>query len=542
LRDGPFGCVLALSVLAAALACCGAASGAARSVGVGDGRRAGLPTLNLRLTGDWSTFDLQVDMRNSVVPVVTPLYDRLLGWSKDYSNVVPYLATSWKQTSKSITFNLRRDAKCTDGHVLNAVDILNSFKRLIQVPKRAGSIVTSSIGGWGPGPYHLHANVAKATFSLSLDSPWREKLSLFANMPVICPAGLAAVSADPHALETAAYGSGPYTLVSATHGDQIVYKLRPDWSWGPPGTSAKTMPDTLVYKVVTNDTTAANLLLTGGLDIAVINGSDIGRLLDDGSLAHKEQAVYTPHTLLFNMRAGRPFADDEKLREAIMTAVDPQAWNVAALDSRGARATSIFRKGAECYSAKAARLLPTPSLDRAKQLLASDGWTLSGGKLTKEGQALRLNLLTATTMQNGPEYLLNVLNNLGIDVTLNNGPTSQYGVSFLSGNFDIMVLRASTSIPFPGPGYANEVGAPTPAGTNAAFTGGGDPLYTRLTNAANQNLANCKYWEIVQDLVVQKHYLLPLADWNFDIFARKNIDFPSVSPDLAFPIYYVKAK
>ena len=118
------------------------------------------------------------------------------------------------------------------------------------------------------GPLHLSANNKKGTFTLASEKPFRGLLSTFSYFPIICPHGLAMVQQDPHYLETHMDGSGPYTLVEAVHGDHITYKLRPEWKWGPPGTTTATMPKTLVYKVYGDETTAANLLLTGGLDYA----------------------------------------------------------------------------------------------------------------------------------------------------------------------------------------------------------------------------------------------------------------------------------
>src|SRR5262249_10908345 len=138
--------------------------------------------------------------------------------------------------------------------------------------------------------------------------PWGPLLGLFSALPVICPSGLQALQSNPSALATSAYGSGPYQLVSATHGAQIIWKLRPNWHWGPAGSSTKKMPGTLVYKIVTDNTTAANLLLTGGLDLGTVTGPDVTRLLGNSSLGHISAANWFVAALAFNMRPGRPFA------------------------------------------------------------------------------------------------------------------------------------------------------------------------------------------------------------------------------------------
>jgi peptide/nickel transport system substrate-binding protein len=504
-----------------------------------------LDTVTTRLATDWRTFDFQADVRTQSNMVAGPGYDRLIGWAPDGKSFTPYLATSWKLKAKSVVFQIRRDAKCTDGHVLNAIDVLNSFKRFIDVPKANGSVAMTGIGGWGPGPYHLHANLKKSTFSLSLDSPYRNILGLFANLGVICPAGLAALQTDPRALQTAEYGSGPYTLAEAVHGDHITYKLRPEWSWGPPGTSAKTMPKTYVIKIIIDETTAANLLLTGGLDIASIFGADVSRLEASSALTHKTAPNWQPMNLVFNQRPGRVLADDEKLRQALMTAVDPKSWNTAALAGRGEVSASVFTPGAECYDKSVQKLAPKPSIDTAKQIMASDGYTFANGKATKNGQPLKLTLLTSTQFEAGSDYLDSVLSQLGIDLTYNNLAPTPYGTAVLAGNFDVTVLRSVNNDPSAGFNLRSLSGlVASPVGFNVAYTGGGDPVLNRNVNAGFQSLGQhaCDYFSVVQKMMLQKHYVLPLNAWHFDIFARKGLDFPPYPTETIYPVYYLKAK
>jgi peptide/nickel transport system substrate-binding protein len=481
-----------------------------------------LDTLTIRLSQDYRTLDFQVDVRPQSNMVAGPGYDRLLGWSADGTSFVPYLATSWKLKAKSVVFQLRRDAQCTDGHVLTALDVLNSFKRFINVPKASGTVAMTGIGGWGPGPYHLHANVKKATFSLALDSPCRNLLSLFANIGIICPAGLAALQNDPHALENAEYGSGPYQLVKAVHADQLVYRLRPGWKWGPPSTTTATMPRNLVIKIVQDDTTAANLLLTGGLDIAAVAGPDVERLASNRDFTHEEAPNWQPMNLVFNMRPNRIFADDEKLRQALMTAVDPKQWNIASLAGQGIVSASVFYPGAECYDKSVEKLAPKPSIDAAKQIMQSDGYQFVNGKAVKDGQQLKLNLLTSTQFNQGPDYLDSVFTQLGIDVTLNNLPGGPYGTAVLNGQFDVTVLRSVSNDPAAGFSLRSVTGLPSPQFFNVADTGGGDPVLQKTVNAGLQSIGPhaCKYFSIVQKMMLQKHYLLPLVAWHFDIFGR----------------------
>ena len=505
-------------------------------------------TLNVRLSNDYPSLDPMVDATNAYGwAAITPGYDRLVTVNANGNGFGPYLATSWVQKPKSITFHLRRDATCTDGHVLTAVDILNSIKRFIFVPKRGGSPASTSAGGWGPGPYHLHADNKTATLSLAVDKPWSALLGLFAGLPVICPAGLTALQSNPHALENAVYGSGPYQLVSATHGNQIVWKLRPNWNWGPTGTSTKTMPTNLVYKIVTDPTTAANEFLTGQLDAGAMTGPDVNRLLSNSALQHVSAANWVVAGVDFNMRPGSVFAlgSGDALRAAIYTAVDPNTFNQVVYAGRATVTPSIFRPTMACFDPKTKTLAPKPSISAAKAILQKAGYTLVNGRLSKNGTPVpKLNLVsTSSFYPNGGAYVLSVLQQLGFDVQLND-LGSTYGPVVIAGNFDLEMFYANRPSPEPGTQANAEFGPPSPAGANIGDTGAGDPLWTKYYNAGLQNVGagRCRYFALVQEDNIKNHYFVPLVSPNYDIFYRKSLisKFPSWPPEVfGFPWHYV---
>ena len=82
-------------------------------------------------------------------------------------------------------------------------------------------------------------------------------LNGLANLPIVCPSGLK----DRSTLRAATAGTGPFALTAAAPGDRYTYAKRPGYTWGPAGATTATpgLPDTVVVKVVENETTAANL-------------------------------------------------------------------------------------------------------------------------------------------------------------------------------------------------------------------------------------------------------------------------------------------
>jgi peptide/nickel transport system substrate-binding protein len=495
-----------------ALAVLLAVAAAALAVGASGSRTDG-GTLTVRgLNVDWVSFDFQASNRNDNLPPVMAAYDRLVAYGPGLK-IVPYLATSWKlapaNRPRSITFKLRKDAKCGDGTPVTPLVVLNSFKRLISVQKTF-NLVGNNLG---PGPFHLAANMKKGTFTFRTETPFRNLLNGFAwgAAGIVCPAGLAAAASDPHALETKMYGSGPYELVSAKHADQIVFQLRPGWKWGPQGTTAASLPSTLIYKYVADETTAANLLITGGMDIGWATGADAARLRDTGGLIHKTAQNFAPSMLAFNMFPGRA-TNDEDVRAGLMAAIDPVAWNQAAYGGFGVVTRSPLVPGMDCYDKKVDQLAPKPSLTDAAKRFAAAGYTLSDGKLVKDGKQLRLRLISPSNASStAADYVVSQLSKLGIAVDV--GSAAGYGADAIQGNFDLGVITSTSVAPLPGVNLASFSGAPPPKGANLANTGAGDQKLNRLALYATQYTGSkgCALFQQLQELYLTKHYVYGMA-------------------------------
>jgi peptide/nickel transport system substrate-binding protein len=505
--------VVAVATFAALLALVAAASG---------GRTAAGTTLTVRgLNVDWVSFDFQASNRNDNLPPTMAAYDRLLAYGPGLK-LVPYIATSWtlKPSSRprSVTFRLKRNVTCSDGSRVTPLVVLNSFKRLLLGPKSVNLVPNN----FGPGPFHLSASLKRWTFTLRTETPFRNLLSGFAwaGSGIVCPAGLQALQSNPRALETAMYGSGPYTLVNALHADSITFKLRPEWKWGPLGTTAKTLPETLVYRYVANETTAANLLLTGGMDIGWATGPDADRLKAETSLVHKTGQNFAPTMMAFNMFPGHA-TTDERVREALMTAIDPRAWNQAAYGGYGVITPTILVPGMDCYDKKAGALAPQPNMTKAAQVLQSAGYTLSDGKLVKDGKQLRLRVISPSNVAStAADYVISQLNRLGIATDL--GGPSSYGTDALNGNFDVGFITSTAVAPLPGINLPSFSGATPPKGANLANTGAGDPTLNRLALYSTQYIGakGCALFAQLQQLYLKKHYLYGMSAPTQQMVAR----------------------
>jgi peptide/nickel transport system substrate-binding protein len=434
-----------------------------------------------------SVLDWQKRATSAPLRMANPVYERLVIRSEKTREMVPYLAESWEQEPAApaaptkVTFKLKSGPTCSNGDPVTPEVVMASFQRLIDVEKEANE----NPNMFGPGPYKLSADNAAGTFTFETETPFRNLVAGFGKVGVICPEGLAAVKADPDALQKKQYGSGPYVLQSLKQDDEAVWTLRPEWKWGPEGKTAASLPKTLIYRVVQDQTTNANLLLSGELDVSDVTGPDVERLQNDKSLENKPNISYAVMPLQMNQRKGRVTAD-KAVREAIMTAVDPTAFNQAAFGGRAKVSASLLRPEVDCYDESVSGLAPKPDAERARQILQQAGYSAgSNGTMSKGGKALRLNLLTSTTHHGaGGEYIADALKKAGFDVKLDGVIAAQYGPRFVEGNWDAAISTGFSPTPDPGERWGLFVGAPPPEGGNYGATGLGNEEWERLYSEA----------------------------------------------------------
>lgn len=479
-----------------------------------------LGSVAFRITGDWNTLDPGFAGTQGG-QIASGFYDRLLAVDSS-GKIIPYLAKSWKVSPGSVTFELRTDATCSDGTPVTAEVVANSFKRMFAP---ASKNTTKTRFGTGPfivtadDPQHVTINVSSSLTSLLYPfTSWQTG--------IICPAGLAS-GAD---LETRSYGSGPYTLESAVHGDAAVLKVRPDWKWGPSGRTSSGLPQQIVFKVVGNETTAANLLTTGGLDIAYIFGADVNRLQADKALTLlSAYGTVGGEELIFNHEPGRPGAE-LAVRQALATSIDRKSWSQAANAGRAKISTGFLNEGARCYdptSAEAtAALMPQPSLDKAKGILLSAGYVIgSDGKFAKGGKPLAIKITGSEELLAGPEYLLEQFSKLGVTATLSKLPRLTWFDGFNKGDYDVTVYAMQNPTPDPLQVIDFVLGPSLPEGqSRGRYRNPVAEQAVREARTAASEAEMCKAFNNMQREVLRNVHFLPL-DFPENFWFTRGITF-----------------
>lgn len=389
--------------------------------------------ITMDLRNDIDTFDPMLTAADQgAVQMYEALYDTLVRRDMKSGDYIPAMASSWEITPTKIDFELKPGLTCSDGTALKPTDIAKSLERLAD-PK-TGSIYTGRLFGAG-GVKEIVADDAKDTVSVEVNDPHSDLIDGMTSAFIVCPKGLE----DTEALATAPQGSGPYKLTSLKRGDAYVLD-----AWDSPALeSPDEVPVQITMRVITADSTRANLFQTGATDIAAILGRDAERLLADNEPIRGK--AFEADSLMFNQRDGLPMAD-EKLRRVIAQAIDGAAYTKAASFGVGEAVRTVITPNMDCYTKENAKVGLTYDLEQAKADLKDAGYGPGGKDLT-------IRLLGYDVQNSGPDYIADAIRKLGVKVDITNGTQAQAaGIVYDdNGAWDMIVFPFISAAPHPYP-------------------------------------------------------------------------------------------
>jgi peptide/nickel transport system substrate-binding protein len=418
--------------------------------------------------------------------------------------VAPGLASSWTFNGTKATFTIDKDATCSDGSKITPSVIAEDFA---WVKNKANA--SSVIGAVLPNANFTDtADDATDTFTLTLASPFSNLLPSLSFMPIPCGAG----AANPASLTTTSSGSGPFVLTSAVPNSQYVMKERPGFA----GNSAQGVPSQVVMKIVNSESTAANLLLSGQINAAVINGPDRTRVTAAG--ATQATSVSGGVVLSFNEAPGQVTAD-KAVRIALTEALDrDQAADVVTQGLLPKAGTSVSAAQPQiCDDATAAASIPAYSAKQADATLAADGWTKgAGGVMTKGGTKLAFNLDYSTATPGAAaavQLMASEFQAIGAQATITPLDQADYTERvFASGNYNVVLEQFSN--PFPSTLAGLLAGPVPPNGTNAGHVS--NSAYNSAlasAQAASSNAAACPDWIAASKALFSNADMIPISGW-----------------------------
>ena len=242
-------------------------------VGCGSKKDAGTDTAETPGVKDVITFAQGADPRGldpalvddgESAKVMCNIYDGLLAYEDDSTQVKPCLAESWELSDDGIsyTFKLREGVKFTDGTDFNAEAVKFNIDR--QIPP----LVTEDMP-YASFVYEYVDNVVvNDTYSVTINltspnSAFLANLAMVMGAPIVSPTAL---QAGNNSVMENPVGTGPYKFVKWNKGESIVLERNDDY-WGEP---AKIK--TIVFRFI--DDNAARVVALNSGEVDMIDGID----------------------------------------------------------------------------------------------------------------------------------------------------------------------------------------------------------------------------------------------------------------------------
>lgn len=266
-------------------------------------------TLTVRLSLEPSNLDIRRTSGAALEQaLVDNVYQGLVTRDGDDGNaIVPALATDWTVSPDGLTytFTLREGVTFHDGSELTVDDVVSS----LQTAKDDATIQNTAD----------LANVSSitapdaTTVVVTLAQPNIDFLFALTGR-----AGLVFNDGDTTDLETAANGTGPFTVQSWNTGDSLVL-ARNDAYWGDKAGVAE-----VVLDYIPDQGAATNAAVSGDLDVVLEVDPELqGQIEDTGAFVIETGQTTDKGTLAFNNQ--RAPLDDERVREALRLAIDHDA-------------------------------------------------------------------------------------------------------------------------------------------------------------------------------------------------------------------------
>lgn len=505
---------VAAGALAVTLVACGGGGG--DSGGNSDSQRfADGKTFTMVLGSDPGKLDPHFTSLSVTLQTNRFLYDSLVSIDEK-GNMVAGLAARWEGSTTKATFTLRKGVTCANGDPLTAADVAANIN-FVGDPKNA----SSGLGLYVPPEAKATADEATGAVTVTSPTPDAFLERNVGRLPIVCAKGMK----NRDMLKRGADGTGMFKLTEAVTDDHYTMTRRTDYAWGP-GEWKKDqegLPDKVVLKIVGNETTAANLLMSGQVNVATITGPDSRRLASQELFVRDVRAPLGE--LWFNQKAGLPGAD-EAVRRALTQALDLERLGQVLTSGTGKPSTGLVAPGlGPCDGNTVGSSLPDHDVEAAKSALDDAGWTVGpGGVRTKDGKKLSMDLYFVSKfgspMRAGVELMQKVWKGIGVDVTTKGLSDAEVGQVIVGGEgtWHAAILRLGLTLPSEAVPFFS--GPAAPDGTN--FASVDNDRYTAAVKEASAIAGQdgCGKWGEAERALFENVDIVPFVDSANQAFAR----------------------
>lgn len=507
-----------LAILAAAalgLTACGGGGGSSSgSAGGSGGNLVNGKSFTMAIATDPGSLDPDLTVLSVTRNVDRFLYATLIDLAPDGSPRAS-LAQKWQADTTKASFTLRKGITCSDGSPLTATQVADNIN-FVGDPNNQSPLLGIQVM---PGTKATGDDAAN-TVEVTSGAPDAFLLRNLGTLAIACGKGLT----DRSLLAKGQDGTGMFTISDIVANDHYTLKRRTDFAWGPGNwdTKQKGLPDTVTFKVIQNETTSANLLLSGQLNAAVILGPDQQRLL--AQKVFHGQNLTPLGELWFNEADGHPGADPA-VRKALTQALDLAQVGKVLTNGRGQASQGFVTVSPKpCSGNNVSGNLPKHDLSAAKSALDAAGWKVgSGGVRSKDGKPLAVTLLYGTqlgpTESSASELLQQAWKGLGVDVTLKGVDSPGLNtVYFGTGEWDASMAPITLDLPSQLVPFVS--GPVPPDGTNFAHIQNKDYESLAQTAATKAGAAGCDDWNNAEKALIKAVDAVPYENAIAPIFGK----------------------
>jgi oligopeptide transport system substrate-binding protein len=479
----------------------GGLGGANPLLGGGGGALAKDQTFRVWLNNELSSFDPNLQQWAYDAQVTRNTFEPLLRPRLDLTDVQPAAASSYSVSSDGLTwtFNLRQDAKWSDGQPVTARDFVYAYQRIlnplvqpsaapyadpffdgtIKGGEKYGSITAQSqvqdyVNGLGLEAKDDH------TFVITLQQPapyFKWIVSLWVAAPVrrdVVEANPGSWAQDPKT----AISNGWFKLSEYAQKDHVTIVPNEHY-WG-----TKPVLTKIVMPINTDESKAYAMYQNGELDMATVP------LPDTKANANNPEVHKVPQQTVFwiDFNTLQPPFDNKTLRMAIAKAFDRSKFVSDVVQGHGAPLETMLPRGMNGYDPSLGsyqKFDPT----EARKLLAQSG--VSKDDINKVTLDYRASTPDNKTMA---EYLVAQINqNLGLGIQANPVDSKTMSANLLSGKYKMFSLSGwGSDYPDQQDWFDIYISPPSPTARGNNFTGYSNPDYDELVKQADTTMDQSK--------------------------------------------------
>ncbi|MER8047679.1 ABC transporter substrate-binding protein [Streptomyces sp. NPDC094032] len=422
-------------------------------------------------------------------------------------------AESWSVRDGRVRFVLRPGLTCEDGGPLTASDVAAGYNHVAD-PANQSPLLGLAVPADAGAKASADDATRTVTVTTSGSAPFLVEMARL--LPLVCRKSLG----DPSRLSRATAATGAYRLVEAVPGDHYTYVRRTPPAGTRPAPADAAGPEKLVFKVVADESTTANLLLGGQIDAGQVSGPDAERLLAAG-VAWKGTRTPTGQ-LLFNESPARP-TTAQAVRRALVGALDLKRLGSVATGGTGTPATNLGETPpTPCTGDTVTGNVAPHDPAKAEAELTGAGWRKNGGFWEKDGRTLSVTLvhpvIAGPQVSAAVELTVKEWNAFGVKATAK--PIDGSGLLAVLTRGDWDVAWSPISVPLPDQLTRFFDGPPPPAGSNLGSVD--NPEYRRLAAeaAARPGRDGCPLWDRADAALIRRTDVTPIVDSTVRTFGK----------------------